>query len=76
MKYDYENDADIYTFESTGRKIYANHLIVGISPNMSISEGYDGELDHEEFTPEERLELAWLMVRLWVRYASGEEPQP
>lgn len=69
--------------ECTGRKIYPNCFIIGISPDLEIHQGYDGiiELANEEpedkFTPAERKELADYMISLWQEYAQiGPQETP
>ena len=51
---------------STGKVIYANNGIVGISPDMEIFEGYDGSIsDDYELSRMEKIELADLMIDRW-----------
>lgn len=62
--------ADHSHFElSSGRRIYANRLIVGLSPRESdIFEGYDGSLPlGAKFTHEEMCEIADYMIELWKK---------
>lgn len=59
---------DTITFETTGKEIYANCGIVGISPSGSLSEGYDGGVDVESLTIEEKIELADYMISLWTKF--------
>jgi hypothetical protein len=64
---------DGYKFECTGRGFYANNCIVGIAPDtdgtgVSISEGYDGGIDIDDMTPEEKIELADYMINLWQQF--------
>ena len=57
----------------SGREFYANRWILGLAPDDdSLFHGYDGEAwiyeSHnysQEFTPEERKEIAEYMVRMW-----------
>jgi len=70
----YKNDS--YTL-STGRKFYANHGILGISPGegfdeeyFGCSEGYDGSVSTRDWTPEERRELADAMIAVWTEFKS------
>lgn len=61
---------------STGRKINANNGYIGINPEMMLSEGYDGHIYADRWTPEERIELADYMIGLWQEYklkASNEK---
>jgi hypothetical protein len=61
---------------SSGRKMYANNGIVGISPNLEVFEGYDGDvyvMDNKgkyshELTDKEAIELANYMLVLWSRF--------
>ena len=69
-------DRDIYGL-STGKKFYANNLVIGISQNyigdkeISISEGHDGsvfrtdEYGFSEFTKQEVIEIADFMITQW-----------
>ncbi|MBN1618497.1 hypothetical protein JW887_04090 [Candidatus Dojkabacteria bacterium] len=56
---------DDYFIFKTGHRIYANNGIIGISPSLEISEGYDGELDTSTFSPEDLHELATYMIQKW-----------
>ena len=60
-------DGDNVIF-STGKKIYANNGIIGLSPNLKVSEGYDGGIDNNELTSEEKLELSEYMLAAWNEY--------
>jgi len=58
---------------STGKGIYTNCGFVGICPKGEdgvwwMSEGYDGYIDHEELTDEEKKELADYMIGLWQQF--------
>ena len=37
------------TFSSTGKRIYVCHGIIGIDSNLSVYEGWDGELEGSDF---------------------------
>ena len=65
-----EIDCCTLKFESTDKTFYANDLIVGISDELRISEGYDGCIDGDEYplTKEERIELADYMIARWTKY--------
>ena len=54
---------------SSGKKVYANHGIIGISPELKISEGYDGDIEDKDFTCAEKLELADYAIKLWQDWA-------
>ncbi|MGA2412382.1 MAG: hypothetical protein ABSG46_18605 [Candidatus Binataceae bacterium] len=58
---------------STGTEIYANRGFVGISENMELSEGYDGCIDADHLTLEERHELADYMISLWQRWRAQQK---
>jgi len=63
---------------ASGRKLYANNSILGISveedfvhgDRLVLSEGYDGYFDGEElkFTSEEKAEIADYMIDLWTKF--------
>lgn len=53
---------------STGKKVYANNGIIGISPDLGITEGYDGGIETEELTPDEKAELADYAVAQWTKW--------
>ena len=59
---------------SNGKEVYANLGIIGLSPNNEIYYGYDGSLDNdfesENFSNEDRIELADYMVERWQEYKS------
>jgi hypothetical protein len=63
---------------STGRRFYANKGIVGLSPNLEISEGYDGGIEDKWCEPPrvltraEKVELADYMIALWTEYRVRE----
>jgi hypothetical protein len=65
-------------FESTGIKQYANCGIIGLSPDLGVTGGYDdssisrvweGKKEEErELNKREREELADYMISLWQKY--------
>ena len=59
-------DGDDLIF-STGKVIYANNGIVGISPNGEITEGYDGAIN-ATLTSEEKQELADYAIEQWTKW--------
>lgn len=75
MMLDKSEDEIILT---SGKRLYANCLIVGIDPEMNVSGGYDqGGLDclyntdshkYERISREDRIELAEYMIALWTKY--------
>jgi hypothetical protein len=59
----------------TGKRIIANRGIIGLSPQLDVTEGYDGTIESSEmaeWAPEltrgERIELADIMIERWERY--------
>jgi hypothetical protein len=63
-------DNDTVTF-STGREFYANHGKISLSKGdcgWCISEGWDGGVDHKDFTKAECVELADYMIAMWERF--------
>jgi hypothetical protein len=76
----YDADEEEYTF-SSGRVGRANCGIIGIGPDLSLADGYDGGFDmtpsrdswHDDaqpLTPEERRELADYMIARWTACAN------
>ena len=69
---------------STGRQCSANNNIIGINPELDVSDGYDGGfsiVDEEDawektLTTEERTELADYMIGLWTAYRKASPPHP
>ena len=63
-----------YVIFSTGKEVYANRGIIGLSPKdeggWEVSEGYDGGIDHEKLTKNECTELADFMIALWQQFKS------
>lgn len=57
-----------YLVFSTGRRETANLGIVGLGPDLTISEGYDGGFNERDWTPDERRELADYMIAQWTAY--------
>lgn len=77
-----EQDSDGYTF-SSGRGLYANCGIIGIAPDLQLSEGYDGpinwpphELDSNPLTAEDMIELADMMIERWQKFRAALSPNP
>ncbi len=52
----------------TGRRFYANRGIIGLGPDGGVSEGLDGGVDTDKFTPDERRELAEMMIARWRKF--------
>ena len=65
---------------STGKTRYANCGIIGLSPRMDISEGYDGGFYNgpgdEELTKDELIEIADYMVEQWKKFKSYINQNP
>ena len=53
---------------STGKQVYASSHIIGIDPNGSISDGYDGSGFDSELINLEKEELADYAIDLWKKY--------
>jgi len=59
---------------STGRRFYANNGVLGVSADhevwdrLELFEGFDGTVFAEEFTTEERREVAEYMIALWREF--------
>ena len=56
---------------STGKAVYANNGIVGISDMdglIAIWEGYDDEVAVNDLSMDERIELADYMIGLWRKF--------
>jgi len=57
---------------SSGREFSANCGIIGLSPKeeygWEVHEGYDGGIYDEEWTPDEKRELADFMIDLWQKF--------
>lgn len=66
-----EVDRDNLIF-STGKFRYANNGIIGLSEpdedGWEVTEGYDGGIDINDLTKEEKVELADYMINLWQRF--------
>jgi len=59
---------------SSGKYLSANCGIIGLSPTLEVSDGYDGEFTpyDEPLTREERKELSEFMVAQWTKYGEME----
>lgn len=66
MKYD--KDKNHYVLKS-GKQIYSHLGIFGIGPELSLSHGYDGNVNDDNFTLEERKEIADYMILLINKWA-------
>ena len=61
---DYFDDYEL----STGKILQANNSIIGISPELNVSEGYDGGGADYDLTKEEKIEVADYMISQWRKY--------
>ena len=72
-----EIKGDTVTF-SSGRTRYANNGIIGLCPDLTVSEGYDGGFpiesyewnkpDENDLTKEDCIELADFMIAQWQKF--------
>lgn len=53
---------------STGKEVDANCGIIGLSPEGKVLGGYDDARVDEDFTSDERRELATYMIVKWQEY--------
>lgn len=67
-----EEDRDDCTLPS-GLSFYAHQGIVGIDKQGRISEGYDGGVETETWTAEQRRELSDLMIERWRKFGLSED---
>lgn len=67
---------------STGTRLFANRGVIGIGPNLEVTEGWDGGFynpssyfDEEDspLTPVERVELADFMIGQWKKFKKEAE---
>ena len=56
-----------------GRTYSANRGIIGLGPDLELSEGYDGGFDYDMLDVH-RVEIAEYMIALWTRVKNGEKP--
>ncbi len=71
---------DDFIIFSSGRTAYANRGIIGLDPELKVSEGYDGGLDWppsqwrkehpspRHLTVDDMRELADYMINLWGKF--------
>jgi hypothetical protein len=67
---------DDVNFESTGRISYANRGIIGLSPKLAVTGGYDDGLIASDLTDAEAVEMANYMIALWQRFKEKYDPVP
>lgn len=76
-KYEGWNDEYCEEYEfTTGTKLRANCGYIGLNPFFTISEGYDGEMDADNFTRLEMIEMAEYMIELWREFKKRAENKP
>jgi hypothetical protein len=63
-----QNDTILF---SSGKILYANNGIVGIDPDLNLSEGYDGKIRQCQITSKESLELAEYMIKKWSEFKAN-----
>jgi hypothetical protein len=51
----------------SGREVYANQGIFGLSPELDLSEGYDGHPSYD-LSKEDKLEIAEMMIARWYAF--------
>lgn len=59
----------------SGKEILVNRGIIGISPELEVFEGYDGDIDPNgivELDGEDRKEIALYVIALWKRWGGAE----
>lgn len=69
---------DSVIFECTGRELYANGGVIGLSPTFAVTEGWDGGFwsfesqifaePEDILSPEELSELADFMIQQWTNF--------
>ncbi len=73
MKLD-PKDSD-YALLSTGKRLYVNCGIIGLSPEGAVSGGYDNPVFHPDddgkLTPAECIELADYMLAEWQKFRAA-----
>ena len=62
-----------YVLES-GKRFYAHGGILGLGPGSDdlLSEGYDGGVDEEQLSLEDRREIAAFMMQRWLAWGNRE----
>ena len=76
MKLTLDRYQSVYRLDCSGRELYANAGIVGITPTnpRGIFGGYDDCIesgrseDEEDLTQDERVEIADFMIALWTQF--------
>ena len=62
---------------SSGKKLYANRGIIGLTTDLNITTGYDGGLveDRGDLTPEDYIEISDYMVSRWLEVGLEAEEE-
>ena len=82
----FENDQIVF---SSGRTAYVNRGIVGLSPKLGVSEGYDGgfqwdppearyetsDEDSGDLTDADMIELVDHMIERWIAFKNKLTPE-
>jgi hypothetical protein len=68
-------DGDRIVF-SSGKVRYANNGIIGLSPHLGVTEGYDGDLwvdglDNGDLSHADMVELADYMIEQWGNFKAS-----
>jgi hypothetical protein len=65
---------------STGREFYCFRGIIGMSDNYEVGDevtyGFDGGFSIEDWTPQEKQELADYMINLWQKFKAVHDAKP
>lgn len=75
-----DDEKSVFILES-GRKLYAHAQILGIGfewlpdnpRQLTVFEGYDGDLGLEKFTTDERREIAEYAIDLWNKWSKEQK---
>ena len=59
---------------TTGRQFYSNNGIIGLSPDLILSEGLDGSIS-DQFTSAEKVEIADFMIGKWIEFKGGKHEE-
>lgn len=67
-----KHDGNDHFILESGKRFYAHALTLGIAEyegRFDVAEGYDGGVDTDKFTLQDRREVAEYMIDLWGRWA-------
>lgn len=69
-----------YAIFSSGLKVYTNNGIIGLAPDLTVLEGYDGGMynpeyddEHSKFSKADLVELADYMIAQWTKFKQLQE---